>query len=288
MPYLTPPPTVQKGIFTQQLRPEYYEDIYGEINPDEDQHAERCESESESDGDRGERYSQSRDYQRLFGGYEKTQQEGKDGEAGETSRQKYKIAPRLNSRQSVLVQRRKTLVPQKFGMFGEAAEHADGDGDSEKDGADVFATGTKRKKLVPVIQRKLLPKSVGMFGSPMEASGDMGESDENFLTASEKRKVPPAVVEISDGGSEDETALFMPLANDPSRRTGAPVRRPAHRQLISQQLAEREKERKMAKRKGRAEQIELRKKMKSFRKGEAVVVVDKGEMERTGFLRYDG
>lgn len=55
MSYLTPPSTGRKkrGVFNKYRQPEYYEDIYGEMNKDEklEGRPDRCDTESESESD---------------------------------------------------------------------------------------------------------------------------------------------------------------------------------------------------------------------------------------------
>ncbi|KAK5718005.1 hypothetical protein LTR15_008849 [Elasticomyces elasticus] len=60
-PLQTPPSSLKK-----KTAPTYYEDIYGTENPDEDQHPDQCESESDSDDDMAKREPTNRRTDRIF------------------------------------------------------------------------------------------------------------------------------------------------------------------------------------------------------------------------------
>ncbi|KAF2173333.1 hypothetical protein M409DRAFT_17273 [Zasmidium cellare ATCC 36951] len=130
MAYLTPPSSKRKNrsVFNKHRQPIYYEDLYGEMNKDEefDRYPDKCETESESERDfetdesplqRKSSQRPSRSLKRKRGEQD-TGQDSNDGllvSEDEDNGTQYKIAPKLNSKRSIPVP---PMTPKKFGMFG--------------------------------------------------------------------------------------------------------------------------------------------------------------------------
>lgn len=258
MSYSTPPSTVRKGIFTRTRQPEYYEDLYGERNAEEafDRHPDICESESDSEDEDTKSFSKYKLYRRLPGENGKKANEVSQFEDTKGDKPKYKIAPRLNSRRSVAVPapKKKLLTPKKFGLFGASFQKGAQD-DSDSNEEDVPRTKEKTVALEPIV---------------------IDDSDDETSEYEEEDEAPAPIL-FSD----------VPVRPETTRVKQGRIKRPEHRQLISQQLAEQAKAKKLAKRKAHADEVHLKKQMKRFKKGEAVVIIDNSNVDMGSFVRDD-
>lgn len=146
MSHLTPPPGKLKtrGFFKKYTQPTYYEDLHGTMNKDEafDRYPDNCESESDDDHDEDDVEEEETDLRRSkrvkvsprrlrsreMKGEVRDRDDGEGGglfvsedeqeNDGEGVEVRHKIAPNINSRQSIQIPLSPKMTPKKFGMFG--------------------------------------------------------------------------------------------------------------------------------------------------------------------------
>ncbi|KAK4957672.1 hypothetical protein LTR10_005639 [Elasticomyces elasticus] len=151
-PLQTPPSSLSK-----KTAPTYYEDIYGTENPDEDQHPDQCESESDSDDNMAERDTTDSAPTRIFKPYMRSPKQLVSDEtehSGETS-----------SDETVSPDQEGALA--KDDIFSNQNLPYNNNNISKRASTstpNLFQTRRTPTK-APAIPTKLTPKSFGMFGT---------------------------------------------------------------------------------------------------------------------------